>query len=141
MSPANQSGTLRVTSAPARRTFVYATTRRRDSEMAKRKQKSASVAQTATSGTVDSSDPSSPYQKARKRIFQCQFCAKEFHRNEHLQRHERLRMILQANGKKCAYRCQIPKKNRSAVQLALKHLPEGIGLTDGCRTDLTGLMM
>ncbi|KAE8312195.1 hypothetical protein BDV41DRAFT_305076 [Aspergillus transmontanensis] len=32
---------------------------------------------------------SSPSKK--NRLFRCQFCAREFQRNEHLQRHERLR--------------------------------------------------
>ncbi|KAF9886539.1 hypothetical protein FE257_011310 [Aspergillus nanangensis] len=35
-------------------------------------------------------DRESPHSGGKKRIFRCQFCAKHFQRNEHLQRHERL---------------------------------------------------
>lgn len=40
--------------------------------------------------TEEISSVASPTRK-RKRPFLCQFCAKQFTRNEHLQRHERLR--------------------------------------------------
>ena len=43
-------------------------------------------------GRHESSDQPPLAAKKPKRAFRCQFCAKEFLRNEHLQRHERLRM-------------------------------------------------
>ncbi|KAB8265018.1 hypothetical protein BDV32DRAFT_116937 [Aspergillus pseudonomiae] len=41
-----------------------------------------------TGGRQTRQNASSPSKK--NRLFRCQFCAREFQRNEHLQRHERL---------------------------------------------------
>ncbi|CAG8154277.1 unnamed protein product [Penicillium salamii] len=60
--------------------------------MPRKKQNQDSGEEAVVGGVAEYADPPSPppVSKSRKRVFRCQFCAKEFLRNEHLQRHERL---------------------------------------------------
>ncbi|CAG8314862.1 unnamed protein product [Penicillium salamii] len=60
--------------------------------MPRKKQKQDPGEEAGVGDVAGSADPPSPSPvlKSRKRVFRCQFCAKEFLRNEHLQRHERL---------------------------------------------------
>lgn len=96
--------------------------------MPRKKQNQDSGEEAVVGGVAEYADPPSPppVSKSRKRVFRCQFCAKEFLRNEHLQRHERLRMRPQCGKEIMLTQCQIPRRNLSAAQLALKHSPGGI---------------
>lgn len=62
----------------------------------------------------------------KKRVFPCQFCAKEFLRNEHLQRHERLRMANKPGSEMLLIVQQILRKSLSAAQPVVQALAEGI---------------